>query len=206
MILKNMSLKEHKYSSPSRSLLSLPNASYDPMIAAMDLETLARLRSTSKGAHNLVNPTLTRIQNDKVEMYNTLLRWFPDIKDLPTPESLQDSSLYHRLINSYFSPNPDRVLFPVEVSFKLEILRQNHMHTLDNDVLLENIIPEMRSARGRKNLLHAIEEWRAVAYRNPLEIARNNHLAFLDRIENLVRNDFAVRFGGISSEHQWRAV
>jgi hypothetical protein len=171
-------------------------------------ETVAMVARCSKTMRRELAPVLELRMCNKATAHGVILRRFPGITGLPDPSQQQDASLYHALLGSYFSPSPGR-LSRMHLFITVQRLG-NAFRTAAaaNDVHIAMcMFDELRSAKGRAILLEAIAGWRSVV-RQALcdENVRRVDLAQLDRFERIVRHDFAVRFDGIGSEHQYYAV
>ena len=131
---------------------------------------------------------------------------FPTIKNLPRPETLANGvAYYEELLGMYLHSTPN--VQPAETSYSVGLLFNQREptaeHTNDADIVV-NLTNEMRSAQGRRNVINAIEDWRKVADSfSSREMKRARH-DLLDRLETLMRDDFAVVANGtrIGSEHE----
>ena len=168
----------------------------------MHPETLAKIAKCSKTAHSITSTTLQRKMLDKEELCLMIPRLFPGIRNFPADK---DVAYYHALLDAYFTPPESDVLSSraevcSRISYSMPFLFGLYF-------LISDVLPEMRSANGRKLILAAIEEWRAAMRRNPSSnLWKMSSLETLQTLENSVLTDFAVVNNHITSrfEHQQR--
>jgi hypothetical protein len=166
-------------------------------------ETLARVAQCSKAAHTVIVPLLKQKKENREEMHAMMLRLFPGIQDLPDHSTQVDTSLYHTLLDTFFGPECQTARLPVQVSFNvgtyLSLIGQ-----FTDAILMENFVVELQTAKGRRKIQRAIDDWRVAVEMNTNDIQRRTGLACLDNLERVVRGDFVVRFDRICSGCQWR--
>ena len=166
-------------------------------------ETLARVAQCSKTAHTLIAPLLKQKKENRAEMHAMMLRLFPGIQDLPHHSTQVDASLYHTLLSTYFGPECQTAGLPVQVSFNVgTYLKLSGQFT--DAILMENFVVELQTAKGRRKIQRAIDEWRVAVGMIAHDIQRRTGLACLENLERVVRGDFVVRFDRICSGCQWR--
>jgi hypothetical protein len=148
-------------------------------------EILALVAKCSRTARARLTPLLNVKKSDKAEMHQLVKRLFPDIKDLEDPAAMPNSSMYTWILDAYFSPD---------------------QHYFKFEDLMKDIVPEMRSAAGRRMLLRAVDEWLQATDRSSKYDAdrrkKDEKLALLERVKESVLKDFTVRFYRISTVHQ----
>ena len=162
-------------------------------------EVLARFAKCSKTAHTFFIPIIERKKGDKQEMHSLVLRIFPLLKNLPGDK---EASYYHDLLQSYFSPTRDPAPMLVYASFQVGSMLDRNISS--EPEMMSCVMSSMRSAKGRRQVLQAIRDWRAhVRQECPgLPDIHVFRLRLLETLESCVRNDFVVRVDKITSMHQ----
>jgi hypothetical protein len=157
------------------------------------ITTQAMLARTSKAARARINPSLNRNMADRALMYRTLKDWIPRLADLPEPATQPDASLYNELMRGFFDPPTVPSLDAARA--KIYDFPADRRYGSYRD-LIGDMLPDMRSAQGRRNLLQALAEWR----RRAVELERGaEYLQFIDALAEILRTDFSVGARGIGS-------
>ena len=167
-------------------------------------EILALVAKCSRTARARLTPLLNVKKSDKAEMHQLVKRLFPDIKDLEDPAATPNSSMYTWILDAYFSPDQRTLPQYCEVVHKIGTICSKHYFKFED--LMKDIVPEMRSAAGRRMLLRAVDEWLQATDRSSKYDAdrrkKDEKLALLERVKESVLKDFTVRFYRISTVHQ----
>ena len=173
---------------------------FDVMGDYMLPEVLAKVAKCSQTAHDTITPILERKKRDKQEMHDLVQRLFHGIRFLPKPTEIEDASYYTNMLDAYFTRDHTNVLQLTEISHIVGRILDLLVHSRAEMVVFF-LRTSLKTAEGRSRVLKAIEEWRVVVTRNVTGLygADENHI--LGILEDLISNDFAVRFDFIHSQY-----
>jgi len=156
-----------------------------------DVKTLVAVSRCSKQAKKQIAPLLEKKLRNAHEMRQAVLLTFPLIKKLPMVDPDHGADYFRDLLTRYFTaparPN-------LHISHGIGDLLDIVTFEPDDRYMYRCLRLEMRSSLGRRRVLECIIEWRRWPDLTQVNTARR-----LQRIEDLVHNDFAVISNEIDS-------
>ncbi len=162
-----------------------------------NMETLARFAKCSKTARSYIIPILERKKNNANEMRTLIPRLLPSLVNFPLD---RDPAYYQTLLNTFFNPDPASTPLLAEVSYGVGLSFMGRICFVVE--MTDNVMPAMRTQLGRRLILQATEDWRAVIMRRPQYAFRDTDLLRLTAFADSVRTDYAVVNDRITSVYE----
>jgi hypothetical protein len=149
-----------------------------------DIKTLVAVSRCSKQAKKQIAPLLEKKLHNAHEMRQAVLQTFPLIRELPMVDPDHGADYFEELLTRYFAaparPN-------LHISHRIGSLLDILPFEPDDRYMHRCLQLEMKSSLGRRRVLECIIEWR----RWP-DLTHVNTAQRLQKIEDLIHNDFAV--------------
>ena len=156
----------------------------DVMSDFTSIRTLISISRCSKLANQSTKQQIDRMTRNAQEMRQLVLDIFPTIKNLPMAEDVGSGTFYRNLLQEF---NEGEAAPIVVISHSIGKIMNEGIDGFEGDEgKIDNFLgDDMRSSKGRKNILTAIQGWRQSGW-------PYNHSRLLTIISDVARQDFAV--------------
>ena len=154
----------------------------DVMSDFTSIRTLVSVSCCSKLANQSTKQQIDRRTRNAQEMRQLVLDIFPTMKNLPMAEDVESGTFYRNLLQEFFNGEANTVAV---VSHALGKIMDESVDDSTEKKIYYFVGDDMRSSKGRKNIITAIQGWRLAGW--PF-----NHSRLLTIIRNVARQDFEV--------------